>query len=159
MNITLHDYIRAIINIHHSDSSWTMDPRGDIINSDGSRAVERGVGNQVSAEFNLLYRFHSAVSQRDAKWTAKFFGGIYGDKRPEDLDINEFIAGVAAFESKIPSEPSERVFGGLTRDPNTGCFDDGAMVQILKDSMEDPAGMSITVASEEAQALTSLVSC
>lgn len=140
MNITLHDYIRGITNVHHSTSSWTIEPRIDIKNADGLQAVERGVGNQVSAEFNLLYRFHSAVSERDEKWAAMFFKEIFGDRNPEKIPVAEFVVGALEWEKKIPKEPSERVFGGLTRDPSTGKFDDGAMVQILKESIEDPAG-------------------
>lgn len=140
INISLHDYIRGITNVHHSSSSWTLDPRIEVTASAGGPAVERGVGNQVSAEFNLLYRFHSAVSQRDDKWTAEFFKSIFGDKPPETIGLEEFYRGVAKYESGIPKEPSERVFGGLTRDPKTGKFDDGGLVQILKESIEDPAG-------------------
>ena len=142
MNITLHDYLRGITNVHHSTSTWTIEPRVEILNKDFSIAVERGVGNQVSAEFNLLYRFHSAVSQRDEKWTGMFFREIFGDRKPEDIPIHEFIAGSLAWEAKIPAEPSKREFGGLKRDPETGRFDDDAMVQILKESIEDPAGRS-----------------
>lgn len=142
MNITLHDYIRGITNVHHSTSTWTIEPRVDILNDDGSRAVELGVGNQVSSEFNLLYRFHSAVSQRDDKWTAMFFKEVFGDRKPEDIPVQDFIVGALAWEAKIPKEPSERVFGGLKRNPETGMFDDDAMVQILKESIEDPAGKS-----------------
>ncbi|KAL9120964.1 MAG: hypothetical protein Q9187_002483, partial [Circinaria calcarea] len=140
MNITLHDYIRGITNVHHSTSTWTIEPRVDILNDDGSRAVELGVGNQVSSEFNLLYRFHSAVSQRDDKWTAMFFKELFGDRNPAEIPVQEFVAGALAWEAKIPKEPSERVFGGLKRNPETGTFDDDAMVQILKESIEDPAG-------------------
>lgn len=145
MNITLHDYIRGITNVHHSTSTWTIEPRVDILNDDGSRAVELGVGNQVSSEFNLLYRFHSAVSQRDDKWTAMFFKELFGDRNPADIPVHEFVAGALAWEAKIPKEPSERVFGGLERNPETGMFDDDAMVQILKESIEDPAGKSSTI--------------
>ena len=102
------------------------------------------MGNQVSAEFNLLYRFHSAVSQRDDKWSQIFFQDVFGDKKPEELSILEFIASALAHEAKIPKEPSQRVFGGLKRDPKTGRFDDDALVQILKESIEDPAGKCFT---------------
>lgn len=96
----------------------------------------------VSAEFNLLYRFHPAISDRDANWTNDFFRGIYGDKEPETIGLKEFYEGVANYEAGIPKEPSERTFGGLTRDPKTGMFGDAGLVKILRDSMEDPAGSS-----------------
>jgi hypothetical protein len=73
MNISLGDYLRGLTNNHHSNTEWTLDPR-IVINSDGG--VPRGVGNQVSLEFNLLYRFHSAISLRDEKWTEDFFSKV-----------------------------------------------------------------------------------
>ena len=142
INISLHDYIRGITNIHHSNSTWTLDPRIECTATDTKPAVERGVGNMVSAEFNLLYRFHPATSDRDDKWTNDFFRGIYGDKEPETIGLREFYEGVAKYEAGIPKEPSERTFGGLTRDSKTGKFDDGGLVKILRESMEDPAGSS-----------------
>ena len=140
INISLHDYIRGITNVHHSDSTWTLDPRIEVTGTESTPALERGVGNMVSAEFNLLYRFHSATSERDDKWTADFFRSIYGDKEPETIGLKEFYEGVAKYEAGIPKEPSERTFGGLSRDPKTGCFDDAALVKILRESIEDPAG-------------------
>ena len=140
INISLHDYIRGITNVHHSTSTWTLDPRIEVSGTDATPAVERGVGNMVSAEFNLLYRFHSATSKRDDKWTGEFFKGIYGDKDPQKIGLREFYEGVQKYEAGIPKEPSERTFGGLQRDPKTGTFSDGELVKILKDSIEDPAG-------------------
>ena len=96
----------------------------------------------MSAEFNLLYRFHSAISQRDDKWTGEFFKSIFGDKDPQEIGQMEFYRGVATYEAGIPEEPSDRVFGGLARNPETGTFNDADLVGILKDSIEDPAGES-----------------
>lgn len=141
VNISLHDYIRGITNVHHSDSTWTLDPRIEVTATKDTPAVERGVGNMVSAEFNLLYRFHPATSDRDNKWTGDFFKGIYGDKEPETIGLKEFYEGVAKYESGIPKEPSARTFGGLSRDPKTGTFNDGDLVKILRESIEDPAGI------------------
>ncbi|KAL8711250.1 MAG: hypothetical protein Q9220_004395 [cf. Caloplaca sp. 1 TL-2023] len=140
INISLHDYIRGITNVHHSNSTWTLDPRIEVAATDNTPAVERGVGNMVSAEFNLLYRFHSSISKRDDQWTDEFFRGIYGDKEPEKIGLREFYEGVAKYEASIPKEPSERTFGGLARDPKTGTFNDADLVKILRESMEDPAG-------------------
>lgn len=141
VNVSLHDYIRGITNINHSSSNWTLDPRVEVNEAIDGYEVKRGVGNQVSAEFNLLYRFHSAISQKDDKWTADFFKGMFDNKKPEEITIPDFIQGVRNWEKTIPKDPSKRVFGGLTRDPQTGKFNDAAMVNILKESIEDPAGM------------------
>ena len=56
MNVTLMDYLRTIVNLNRSNTTWTLDPRvemGKVFGMDGS---PRGVGNQVSAEFNLVGR-------------------------------------------------------------------------------------------------------
>ncbi|KAL8793884.1 MAG: hypothetical protein Q9195_003503 [Heterodermia aff. obscurata] len=143
VNISLHDYIRGITNVHHSDSTWTLDPRIEVTATKDTPAVERGIGNMVSAEFNLLYRFHPATSDRDNKWTGDFFRGIYGDKEPETIGLHEFYEGVAKYESGIPKEPSARTFGGLSRDPKSGTFNDGDLVKILRESIEDPAVASL----------------
>lgn len=142
VNISLHDYIRGITNVNHSNSTWTLDPRIEVEGTGSTPAVERGVGNNVSAEFNLLYRFHSAISQRDDKWTGVFFKSIFGDKDPQNIDLMEFYQGVSKYEAGIPQEPSERTFNGFARDPKTGTFKDADLVGILKDSIEDPAGES-----------------
>ena len=140
VNISLHDYIRGITNVHHSASSWTLDPRIEVAGTANTPAVERGVGNMVSAEFNLLYRFHSAISQRDSRWTDQFFKSVFGDKDPQEIGLGEFYRGVKKYEDSIPKEPSERVFGGLARNPSTGAFNDAELVNILRESIEDPAG-------------------
>ena len=140
VNISLHDYIRGITNVNHSTSTWTLDPRIEVAGTSSTPAVERGVGNAVSAEFNLLYRFHSAISQRDDKWTGEFLKSLFGDIKPQDIDLMKFYEGVSKYEAGIPQEPSERTFAGFVRDPKTGTFKDSDLVGILKDSIEDPAG-------------------
>ena len=104
--------------------------------------VPRGIGNQVSAEFNLLYRFHSVISRRDEKWTNEFLESLFPDidKPLDQLTPHEFIQGLFRFEQMIPTEPSERVFGNLKRGQD-GKFDDAELVNIMKESMEDPAGL------------------
>lgn len=60
------------MKFHPKDTPWTLDPRIEIPGKDRT-GVQRGVGNQVSAEFNLLYRFHSPISRRDRLWSEGFF--------------------------------------------------------------------------------------
>lgn len=142
INISLHDYLRGLTNCHHSDTTWTLDPRIAIDKHFDGNGVPRGVGNQVSAEFNLLYRFHSVISKRDEKWLNDFLKAevFKNVKKPlEKLTPKELISGLYAFESKISDEPKHRTFGGLKRGADS-TFDDGEMVKILKESIEDPAG-------------------
>ena len=143
INISLHDYLRGLTNTHHSSSNWTLDPRIAIDKHFDNNGAPRGIGNQVSAEFNMLYRFHSVISQRDEKWLNDFLSKeVFADtKKPlSELTAKELINGLIAFEAKIPSEPKERTFGGLKRD-SSGRFNDAELVKILKESIEDPAGL------------------
>ena len=145
VNISLHDYLRGLTNAHHSKTSWTLDPRIAIDKHFDGEGVPRGVGNQVSAEFNLMYRFHSTISKRDEKWLEDFlhkevFPNV--GKPLEKLNGRELIEGLLDFETnKVAAEPKNRVFGGLKRDATTGKFNDKEMVDILADSMKDPAGL------------------
>ncbi|CAG5137413.1 uncharacterized protein ALTATR162_LOCUS95 [Alternaria atra] len=143
INICLHDYLRAITNTHHSDSSWTLDPRVDIDKHFDPEGAPRGIGNQVSVEFNLLYCFHSCISKRDEKWTNDFFQSALPGKTVEDinkLDMYELLGGgLQKFFGNMNPDPSKREFGGLHRQDN-GKFKDEDLVRVTKDSMEDPAG-------------------
>ncbi|KAK4460577.1 Psi-producing oxygenase A [Cladorrhinum samala] len=143
INIALHDYLRAITNTHASNSDWTLDPRVDIeAQKFDDQGTPRGVGNQVSVEFNLLYRFHSMISKRDEKWTNEFFLHLLPHRKQEDLEKitwEELGYAIMQYEKKIPTDPSKREFGGLKRDSATGKFDDKDLVRLLKESMDDPA--------------------
>ena len=144
INICLHDYLRAITNTHSSASNWTLDPRVEIDKHFDSQGTPRGIGNQVSCEFNLLYRFHSCISARDEKWTNDFFTSeIFPGKTLEEihkLSPAELMTGIGQSAQKIPNEPEKREFGGLKRGAD-GKFKDEELVNILKTSMNDPAGI------------------
>lgn len=142
VNISLHDYLRGLTNSHHSATDWTLDPRVEVERHFDPEGVPRGIGNQVSAEFNLLYRFHSVISRRDEKWMNEFLQSLFPDnnKPLDQLTPQEFIQGLFRYEQSIPDEPSKREFGGLKRDEN-GKFSDAELVNIMKESMEDPAGL------------------
>ena len=119
-----------------------MDPRVSIDKHLDGYEVPRGVGNQVSAEFNLLYRFHSIISKRDEKWLSDFFKNeIFKDEAQplEKLIPKQLAEGLYNFERNIPNEPRKRNFAHLKRGEN-GLFNDEELVKILKESMEDPAG-------------------
>ncbi|KAI1427522.1 heme peroxidase [Xylaria sp. FL1777] len=143
VNISLHDYLRAITNTHHTKSDWTLDPRVDITKQYDGEGVPRGVGNQVSVEFNLLYRFHSCISKKDEAWINGFFLKLFPGRNPDDLQNvswAELGQALLAFEQSIPKDPSVRTFDGLERQAD-GKFKDADLVRILKEAMDDPAGM------------------
>ncbi|KAI5804623.1 heme peroxidase [Peziza echinospora] len=139
VNISLHDYLRAIANVPATDSSWTLDPRVAIKKVFSKEGVPTGIGNQVSCEFNLLYRFHSAISDRDTKWTKEFYKTLFPGQDPHNISMPVLFKGLTDFEKSIPSDPSVREFAGLKRQAN-GTFNDDELVKILKESIEDCAG-------------------
>ncbi|KAF4123830.1 hypothetical protein GMORB2_5546 [Geosmithia morbida] len=141
VSISLGDYLRAIMNLHPTTTEWSLDPRVEIGKNDGNEPVERGVGNQVSAEFNLLYRFHSCISRKDERWINDFFLELFPGRTAEDLEnvsVPDLGAALVEFEKRTEVDPSKRTFGGLVRED--GKFKDEDLVRILKESMEDPAG-------------------
>ncbi|GIZ44782.1 hypothetical protein CKM354_000797100 [Cercospora kikuchii] len=141
INICLHDYLRALTNTHHSDSTWTLDPRIEIPGGALKSDTPRGIGNQVSTEFNLMYRFHSTVSKRDEKWFEDFFGEIGNfDKPLSEATPREMLLALKGYEDSIPEDPSQRTFAHLKRDAN-GRFNDADLVRVLKESMEDTAAL------------------
>ena len=144
INICLHDYLRAITNTHHSSSDWTLDPRVEMEKTFfDAEGTPRGVGNQVSVEFNLLYRFHSCISKKDEGWINNFFLKLFPGKNPDDLaNVSWMELGQALqlFEQSIPKDPSVRTFSGLERQAD-GKFKDEDLVRVLKEAMEDPAGV------------------
>jgi linoleate 10R-lipoxygenase len=142
VNISLHDYLRAITNTHHSQSDWTLDPRVEIDKHFDGEGVPRGVGNQVSVEFNLLYRFHSCISKKDEWWINNFFLKLFPGRKPEELahvSLKELGDALVLFEKSIPEDPSKRVFDDLQRQAD-GRFKDEDLARVLKEAMDDPAG-------------------
>lgn len=102
------------------------------------------MGNQVSAEFNLLYRFHPIISERDEKWLEDFLKGqvFKGLEKPlSELNPKELLTGLLKFETSISDDPKVREFAHFKRDKN-GKFDDAQLAEELKKSIEEPAGMS-----------------
>ena len=59
LNVIFQDYIRVILNVNRTVSLWSLVPTGIIRPPFGQR-LERGVGNAVSVEFNMLYRCAAA---------------------------------------------------------------------------------------------------
>ncbi|PLB54999.1 heme peroxidase [Aspergillus steynii IBT 23096] len=139
VNIILKDYVRTILNINRTDSTWSLDPRAEIKDSLLGQAAARATGNQISAEFNLVYRWHSCISKRDEKWTRDLYSKIFPGRDPSNIPLPEFVRGLGKWDAELSGQPDEREFAGLQRNAD-GSFDDDALAEIFRESVEDCAG-------------------
>lgn len=133
VNIILIDYVRTILNLNRTDDNWQLNPRADMEN------VPIGVGNQVSAEFNLVYRWHSTVSDKDEKWTQDIWDKMFGPGRdPKTVGKYEFLGKLKQVYETTDPDPSKRKFANLKR-AEDGTLPDDGLVSILVDSIDDCA--------------------
>ncbi|KAF1830459.1 heme peroxidase [Decorospora gaudefroyi] len=131
VNIILIDYVRTILDLNRTDSNWQLDPRADV------EGLPMGIGNQVAAEFNLVYRWHSTVSDRDEKWTQEMWDGLFGEGRdPKTVNKYEFLGRLNEVYKTTSPDPSKRKFAGLKR-AEDGTLPDQELVDILTSSIED----------------------
>ncbi|GAB1194551.1 hypothetical protein APSETT444_003797 [Aspergillus pseudonomiae] len=135
INITLYDYLRTIVNLNRVNSTWCLDPRAQM---EGSDPTPSGLGNQCSVEFNLAYRWHSAISANDEKWTEQIYEELMG-KPAEEVSIQDLIKGLGKYDRSLSKDPSERTFAHLQRQED-GTFKDEELVNILANATEDVAG-------------------
>ncbi|KAJ4291264.1 hypothetical protein N0V88_006265 [Collariella sp. IMI 366227] len=139
INITLLDYVRNIVNLNRVDTSWTLDPRADTgIDAGTNKGAERGTGNVVSAEFNLCYRWHSCISEKDDKWIEEFYYDLFG-KPGSEVSVQDLVMGFAKFEGRIPEDPLKRPFNKFKRGAD-GKFNDDDLVECITSGVEDCAG-------------------
>ena len=138
VNCILKDYVRTILNINRTDSLWDLDPRSEEKKSLFNQPAASGTGNQVSAEFNLVYRWHATISKRDEKWTEEEYRRLF-KKDAADLNLHEILGGLKEWESSLSINPQERSFADLKRGED-GKLDDDGLVKILTDSIKDVAG-------------------
>ncbi|KAJ5605653.1 hypothetical protein N7510_008434, partial [Penicillium lagena] len=139
VNIILKDYVRTILNLNRTDSTWSLDPRMELKNGLLEKAAGQATGNQVSAEFNLVYRWHSCVSARDQKWSETMYQELFAGKNPSQITMQEFTRGLGQWEAKLSADPQERPFANLQRQAD-GSFDSNDLVKIFEEGVEDVAG-------------------
>ncbi|KAI9776651.1 MAG: hypothetical protein M1839_009457 [Geoglossum umbratile] len=141
VNIILVDYLRAILNLGRTTSTWSLDPRVNNNNIFDAQGTPKGIGNQVSVEFNLIYRWHSCISKRDEKWTEDFFKTNFPNVDPQKASPRELGAALMAWDATIDQDPGKRVFGGLKRTgaDGAGPFKDEELVKIIYEGIEDTA--------------------
>lgn len=135
VNIILVDYVRTILNLNRTDENWQLDPRVEI--PDGTPL---GTGNQVSAEFNLVYRWHAASSDKDDRWTQELFANMFDGRRPEEVSQKEFLMTLGhAQHATENKDPLEREYHGWKRNQHDNTFADTDLVETLVSSIEDCA--------------------
>ena len=139
INIILKDYVRTILNLNRTDSIWSLDPRADIKGGILGDAPTQATGNQVSAEFNLVYRWHSCISQRDQTWSENLYKELFQGQDPNTMSLPQFIQGLYRWEATLPEEPEARPFANLQRQAD-GSYSDDDLVQIFQSGVEDVAG-------------------
>jgi hypothetical protein len=134
VNIILVDYVRTILDLNRTDSNWQLNPRAEV------KDLALGVGNQVSAEFNLVYRWHSTVSDRDEKWTNEIMEEVFGENYdPSKMSRGDFTKGLHEYyRTKYVADPAARNFANLKRNAD-GTLPDDDLVKILTSSVEDCA--------------------
>ncbi|KAH9986089.1 linoleate diol synthase [Russula compacta] len=134
------DYFSSILGLVRQGSTWSLNPFGEIRDSD-HKLFERGTGNVCSVEesttFNCLYRWHATTSQADEKWIEQLMGHIFPDQSIDNLTIDDFKAAVLKIQAEEP-DISHWTFGNLQRGED-GRFKDSELATIIKNAIEHPA--------------------
>jgi len=144
INIILGDYLRTIVAMNRTNDSWVLDPRAKGPDIYSHQGAPFGVGNQVSCEFNLIYRWHATLSLVDEKWVGSFMEKLFPGKDMGKISMDEFKFGLYNWAKTIDPDPGKRSVGGLQRNAK-GEFDDSALVEILTASTEDCAGRHLLI--------------
>jgi len=87
----------------------------------------------------IVYRWHSAISQKDDKWTQGVYSSMFPGRKPEDITLHELLGALSAAEKNLPEDPLQRPFAQLKRQED-GTFNDDDLVAILESSISDVAG-------------------
>ncbi|ROW01988.1 hypothetical protein VMCG_05543 [Cytospora schulzeri] len=139
INIVLKDFVRTILALNRANTTWSLDPRAKEGKTVFSKGVPAGTGNMVSAEFNLLYRWHSTISPKDEEWAIAEFKRLLKGKNPETASHTDVLGALALWQAAMPPEPEARIFENLKRLPD-GTLSDDDLVKILTGSINDVAG-------------------
>ena len=139
INIILKDYVGTILGTNRTDTSWSLDPRADLGKDISELGAREAGGNQVSAEFNLIYRWHSCVSERDTEWTEEAYKNFFPDQDISRLGTEDLVRLLGRWESSLSEDPTRRPFAGLARGPDTK-YADNDLARLWSDSVKDTAG-------------------
>ncbi|CAE7063912.1 unnamed protein product [Rhizoctonia solani] len=144
MSVILGDYVAGFLGLGRTGSSWAMQPF-DPFKDPNNRPVERGQGNHVSVEFNVLYRWHSVPSDEDEEWSVGVFKKLFGDRSFGSLTLADFYEALGRLRKGgvhpdliVEPEPQKRNFGGIKRGSD-GRFSDDDLAFILQNATESVA--------------------
>ncbi|KZT61364.1 heme peroxidase [Calocera cornea HHB12733] len=136
--IVLYDYVGGILGLTRDGSSFRLN-LPEAIRDDNHEIAPVAQGNQISCEFNILYRWHACTSAPDVEWIDTAYDGMVPGKHLKDLTVEEFTQAAAKFLRPNDPDPKKWEFGGLKRDPITLRFDDAQLATIIKNATESPA--------------------
>ena len=72
-------------------------------------------------------------------WTENLYKELFG-KDARQVSLPELLKGLSLWEHSLDKDPQKRPFAHLKRGPD-GKFDDGELVHILTEAIEDTAGL------------------
>ncbi|KAJ6259386.1 Psi-producing oxygenase [Drechslerella dactyloides] len=139
INIVLTDYLRTILNLNRTSSTWNLDPRVGMDKAFGVTGTSHGIGNQASFEFGFVHRWSSCISRRDERWFEEFYQRVLPGQDLSQTDTTTATTRFSKWEASIDADPAARDFYDVRRD-SEGMLPDDELVSILAESIEDCAG-------------------
>ncbi|GAA5858661.1 hypothetical protein JCM9279_005694 [Rhodotorula babjevae] len=137
VNVIFQDYIRVILNLNKTDSTWSLVPTGEIKSLLGGR-LPRGEGNHVSVEFNILYRWHASASEKDTKWLEALMRKYNGGKPFSEMTTDDFQVAARKALDDMKGGPETWTFLGFQRN-ESGAFRDEDIVKVLLEATDNVA--------------------
>ncbi|KAJ7436075.1 heme peroxidase [Mycena galericulata] len=142
MSLVMNDYVAGFLGLSGTsqglESTMFVNAFNKFKTKDGVE-VERGLGNHVSVEFNVLYRWHPTLSASDQKWTEDVFQKVFNNKPFDQLNIQDLGEAFSREFAGVEPDPSKRTFSNLVRGPD-GKFSDDDIARTLQDATESSAG-------------------
>ncbi|KAI8063880.1 heme peroxidase [Gongronella butleri] len=149
LNVIIHDYIRTILGTTQ-DSDFVLDPF--------LMPSTPIYGNQVSIEFNIIYRWHAALGEQDSQWLADvmetlskelMYASTTSEKQKDPADTtgtdqSTFENLLPAYNKYFTKASDEELAKGLPlfgahRNTETGEFADQDLSKILRGAYDQVA--------------------